>query len=78
MAQLTVGRISRELIGVSKRSAAANGRAAETEHRGSLRASLMGREKDFTQRAEMLRWWFHSSIESSDTVRAERDRESTA
>ena len=39
MAQLTVRRVSPEVVGALKRRAAANGRSAEAEHRETLRAA---------------------------------------
>ena len=78
MAQLTVRKISPELVGALKRRAAANGRSAEAEHRGILRTSLLGTEEDFAARAKALRRRLRSSVDSSDTIRADRDRDATA
>ena len=47
MAQLTVRKVSDEVVGALKRRAAANGRSAEAEHRNILRASLLGGEGGF-------------------------------
>ena len=73
MAQLTVRKISRELVGALKRRAAANGRSAEAEHREILRASLLGAEGDFGSRAEALRRRLRSSVNSTSVIRAARD-----
>lgn len=78
MAQLTVRKISPELVGALKRRAAANGRSAEAEHREILRTSLLGTEEDFAARAKALRRRLSSSVDSSDTIRADRDRDATA
>ena len=73
MAQLTVRKISRELVGTLERRAAANGRSAEAEHREVLRASLLGAEGDFAARAEALRRRLRSSVVSSGAIGATRD-----
>ncbi len=78
MAQLTVRRVSPEVVGALKRRAAANGRSAEAEHREILRATLLGTETDFAARAEALRRRLRSPVDSSHTIRADRDRDSQA
>lgn len=78
MAQLTVRNVSNEVVGALKRRAAANGRSAEAEHRELLRAALLGANEDFAVRAEALRRRLRSSIDSTDIIRADRDRDSTA
>lgn len=78
MAQLTVRKVSPEVVGALKRRAAANGRSAEAEHREILRASLLATETDFAARAGALRRRLRSSVDSSDTIRADRDRDGTA
>lgn len=78
MAQLTVRKVSDEVIGALKRRAAANGRSAEAEHRNILRVSLLGAEEDFAARAEALRRRMRSSVDSGETVRADRDRDGPA
>ena len=78
MGQLTVRKVSGEVIGALKRRAAANGRSAEAEHREILRASLPGKEENFVQRAEALRRRLRSSVDSSDTTRADLDRDGAA
>ena len=78
MAQLTVRKVSDEVVGALKRRAAANGRSAEAEHRDILRASLLGAEEDFAARAETLRRRMRSSVDSGETIRADRDRDGSA
>lgn len=78
MAQLTVRKVSDEVVGALKRRAAANGRSAEAEHRDILRASLLGAEEDFAVRAEALRRRMRSSVDSGETIRADRDRDGPA
>ena len=78
MAQLTVRNVHAEVVGALKRRAAANGRSAEAEHREILRASLLGRDEDFAARAAALRRRLRSSVDSADTIRADRDRDGAA
>ena len=78
MAQLTVRKVSDELVGALKRRAAAHGRSAEAEHRNILRAALLGAGKDFAARAEALRRRLRSSIDSAETIRADLDRAGSA
>ena len=75
MAQLTVRKVSQEVVGALERRAAANGRSAEAEHRSILHALLLGEEKGFVVRAAELRRRLRSSAESTDTIRADRDRD---
>ena len=75
MAQLTVRKVSQEVVGALKRRAAANGRSAEAEHRSILHSLLLGKEKGFVVRAAELRRRLRSSVESTDTIRADRDRD---
>ena len=78
MAQLTVRDVSSEMVGALKRRAAAHGRSAEAEHRDILRTSLLGAVEDFAVRAEGLRQRLRSSIDSTDVIRADRDRDGSA
>jgi len=78
MAQLTVRNVTAEVVGALKRRAAANGRSAEAEHREILRASLLGRDEDFAARAAALRRRLRSSVDSTDAIRADRDRDGAA
>lgn len=74
MAQLTVRKVSQEVVGALKRRAAANGRSAEAEHREILHALLLGKEEGFAMRAAALRRRLRSSVDSADTIRKDRDR----
>lgn len=73
MEQLTVRKISQELVGALERRTAANERSAEAEHREILRASLPGAGGDFAAQAEALRCRLSSSVGSSNAGRAVRD-----
>lgn len=75
MAQLTVRRLSRQVIDRLKQRAATNGRSAEAEHREILRASLLPAEGNFAERARAMRQRLTSCIDSTDTIRADRDRD---
>jgi len=74
MAQLTVRKLSRQIIDRLKRRAAANGRSAEAEHREILRQALLPAEGTFAERARAMRQRFASAIDSTDTIRADRRR----
>lgn len=78
MAQLTVRNVSREVVGALKQRAAANGRSAEAEHREILRASLFGTETDFAAQAAALRRRLRSTVDSTDAIRADRERDGVA
>ena len=78
MAQLTVRKVSEEAVGALKRRAAARGRSAEAEHRDILRAAPFGAEEDFAARAGALRRRLRSSVDSGETIRADRDRDGSA
>ena len=73
MADLTVRNVSEEVVDALELSAAANGRSLEAEHREVLRSALLGGNRDFAARAEALRGRLHSSVDSTDIVRAVRD-----
>lgn len=75
MAQLTVRKVSREVVTALKQRATANGRSAEAEHREILRVTLLGRVEDFAARAEQLRRRLRSSVDSTGTIRQDRDRD---
>ena len=74
MAQLTVRNIPEQLVRALEQRAAAHGRSAEAEHREILRHSLLDDERDFAEQARRLRCRLHSSVDSSDLIRADRDR----
>ncbi len=73
MAQLTV-RVNEQIVLALEQRAAANGRSAEAEHRELLRSALLHRDA-FASRASALRRRLRSSIDSTDVIRADRDRD---
>ena len=75
MAQLTVRKLSRQIVDSLKQRAAANGRSAEAEHRQILRQTLLRADGNFADRARNMRQRFSSSIDSTDTIRADRYRD---
>ena len=75
MAQLTVRQIDERIVRALKQRATAHGRSAEAEHREILRAALLEGGDDFAGRAEALRRRLRSSIDSSEVIRADRDRD---
>ena len=74
MARLTVRKLSRQVIDSLKQRAAANGSSAEAEHRAILRKALLPDEGGFADRARAMRQRLASSIDSTDTIRADRER----
>ncbi|WP_309084402.1 hypothetical protein [Chelativorans sp.] len=79
MAQLTVRNVKEEIVRALKQRAAARGRSAEAEHREILRTALLdGKVEDFAIRAEALRMRLHSTVDSSEIIRADRDRDNLA
>lgn len=76
MAQLTVRNVNDQIVRALKQRAAAHGRSAEAEHREILRSALLQAEEDFASRARALRKRLRSSIDSSELIRADRDRDS--
>ena len=78
MSQLTVRNVEAEVVRTLKQRAAAHGRSAEAEHREILRAALLGGETDFATRAASLRQRLRSSLDSTDVIRADRERDGGA
>jgi plasmid stability protein len=78
MSQLTVRNVSADLIRTLKQRAAAHGRSAEAEHREILREALVEEESDFAARAKALRRRLRSTVDSSDLIRADRERDGSA
>ena len=76
VAQLTVRNVTQQVIRALKCRAAAHGRSAEAEHREILRRALLEGEENFASRAKELRQRLRSSIDSSEIIRADRDRNS--
>lgn len=75
MAQLTVRKLPRQIVDSLKQRAAVNGRSAEAEHREILRQTLLRADGSFADRARALRQRLSSSIDSTDTIRADRYRD---
>ena len=75
MAQLTVRKLSRQIVDGLRKRAAANGRSAEAEHREILKKALLPAEGTFADRARAMRRRLASSIDSTDSIRADRDRD---
>ncbi len=73
MVDLTVRNVSQEVLDALTRRAAANGRSVEAEHRELLRAALLGTYEKFAARATALRRRLHSSVDTTETIRAARD-----
>ncbi len=74
MGQLTVRNVHDQLVRALKQRAAAHGRSAEAEHREILRTALLAGEDNFAERAKALRGRLRSSVDSSELIRADRDR----
>ena len=75
MAQLTVRNVTAQVVDALRRRAAANRRSAEAEHRAILRDALLAEGAAFADRARKLRSHLRSSVDSVDTIRADRDRD---
>lgn len=78
MAQPMARKVSPKVVGALDCGAAAGGRSAEAGHRDFPRASFSGAREDFAVRAEALRRWLRSSVDSAETIRADRDRDCPA
>jgi antitoxin FitA len=78
MSQLTVRNVSAEIVRSLKQRAAAHGRSAEAEHREILREALREGADDFQARAKTLRERLRSTIDMSEIIRADRDRDGAA
>lgn len=75
MAQLTVRNVNDQIVRALKQRAAAHGRSAEAEHREILRAMLLPADEGFAARAAALRRRLTSTIDTSELIRADRDRD---
>ncbi|MCA8932236.1 MAG: plasmid stabilization protein [Rhodospirillaceae bacterium] len=75
MAQLTVRNVNDQIVRALKQRAAAHGRSAEAEHREILRATLLPADEGFAARASALRRRLRSTIDTSELIRADRDRD---
>lgn len=78
MTQLTVRKVRDEIVRALKQRAAANGRSAEAEHRDILRKALLEEEESFAARAGTLRQRLRSTVDSSEFIRRDRDRDHAA
>ena len=76
MARLSDRNMSPQVIRSLKSRAAADGSSAEAEHGEMPRKVLLEREQNFASRAKELRERLKSSIDGSETIRADRDRDS--
>lgn len=77
MAQLTIRNVNAQIVAALKRRAAANRRSAEAEHRTILRDVLLADGATFADRAREMRRRMTSSVDSVETIRADRDRGGT-
>ena len=75
MTQLTVRNVSEQVVRALKQRAAAHGRSAEAEHRELLRKALVPEQEGFAARARALRQRLRSSVDSSELIRGDRDRD---
>ena len=78
MSQLTVRKLSGQIISALKQRAASNGRSAEAEHRVILREALLPAGGSFAARARQMRERHSSCLDSTDTIRTERERNGAA
>ena len=77
MAQLTVRKLSTQVVDALKQRAAAHGRSAEAEHWEILRKTLLADEGRFADRARIMKQRLQSSVDSAETIQADRDRDGT-
>lgn len=75
MPQLTVRNVPVQVVAALKLQAAARGRSAEAEHREILRRALVADGGDFAARAAAMRQQLRSSVDSTETIRSDRDRD---
>lgn len=78
MAQLIVRNVTLQIVLALKQRAAANGGSAEDEHRKILHKTLLAGTGDFISRARELRNRLRSSVDSTETIRSHRERDSAA
>ncbi len=78
MPQLTVRNVPAQVVAALKTKAAARGRSAEAEHRDILHRALLSDGSDFAARAAAMRRRVRSTVDSTETIREERDRDSGA
>jgi plasmid stability protein len=78
MSQLTVRNVDDQVVRALKRRAASHARSAEAEHREILRKALLepgGTRESVAERAAALRRRLKSNVDSTDLIRADRDRD---
>ena len=79
VAQLTVRKVPAQVVDALKKRAAARGRSAEAEHRDILHAALFDNAGAFwgafAERAGSMRQRLRASVDSTETIRAARDRD---
>ena len=75
MAQLTARQVTDQIVRELKQRAAANRRSAEAEHREILLRAPLAQSGDFATRAAALRERLVSTVDSTEVIRADRDRD---
>lgn len=75
MAQLTVRKVPAQVVDALKKRAVARGRSAEAEHRDILLTALSDNAGAFAERAGSMRRRLRSTVDSTETIRAARDRD---
>ena len=81
MSQLTVRNVDAQVVRALKKRAVEHGRSAEAEHRDILRRTLLedGQSRDsFARRAAEMRSRLRSSVDGTELIRRERDRDTSA
>ena len=78
MAQSKGRTMGEKSAGAHDRRADNNGRFSEAGHREPLQTSLPGTEESFTAQAATLRRRLCSSVDSVETIRADRARDGAA
>ncbi len=75
VAQLTVRTVTAQVVDALRRRAAANRRSAEAEHHAIIHDALLAEEVTFVDRVREMRQRLTSSVDSAETIRADRDRD---
>ncbi len=75
MAQSTARRLNTLVVRALEQRAAAKRPSAEADHRELLRDALLPDREVFASRVNALRRRLRSSIDSTDVIRAHRDRD---
>ena len=74
MGESTVRRLNRQVVRALRQRAAGNRPSAEANHPEPLRNALLPDWRVFASRANALRCRLQASIDSTDVIRAHRDR----